>query len=287
VTRTSEAQASPSACTEDQCVFADALFLRRPIAVPANDGVVDDGVDPTYRFGSRGGKKYDPHHGVELLNPTGTPVQAADAGVVVVAGDDRQVLYGPYPYFYGNLVIIQHPAPAGLPSLTGPLYTLYAHLSEISVQAGQTVEAGQEIGRVGMTGAATGSHLHFEVRLGENTYASARNPELWLAPHLDESGQEGGALAGRIIDAKGNLLDVDDIVVEHLPDGPGSRSDWQLTLGTYREKALLDQPPWRESFALGDLPAGWYRLSFPYFGLHQYLVQVFPGKITVVTILAD
>ena len=133
-----------------------------------------------------------------------------------------------------------------------------------------------------MGGAATGSHLHFEVRLGEDTYQASRNPELWLAPLPGEDGQPGGALAGRILDADGGYLAVPNIVVEYLPDRNGPAA-WEAYVGTYEEKKLVGQPPWQENFALGDLPAGWYRISFVQYGMQSRLVQVLPGQLTVVT----
>ena len=255
------------------------LIFARPISATANDQ-----IDTTYRFGSTQGKKRDPHHGVEFLNPSGTPVLAAADGMVVVAGDDKKTLYSPYFNFYGNLIVIRHDLPPdtfqNAPAFRTPVYTLYAHLSEILVKPGDKVNQGQEIGRVGMTGGATGSHLHFEVRLGENTYAASRNPELWLQPTLGETGQPKGALAGRVIDAQGKPIAVKGVVIQHLPDGPKSRSDWEIYLDSYAEKALLGQPPWQESFAAGELPAGWYRINFPYAGMQRLDVQVFPGLVT-------
>lgn len=279
----------PTPCSPDLCVYQGVFFLVRPIQPPGNDT-----IDVTYRFGSTQSGLRDPHHGVEFLNGFGTPVFAAGDGRVVAAGTDLNptsphgvwpiTFYGPYSNFYGNLVVIEHQPPAqllqALPNLPQPIYTLYGHLSEILVQVGQVVTAGQQIGKVGMTGIATGSHLHFEVRLGENTYKASRNPELWLTPHLDANGQPMGAIAGRFLDAYGNSLEMPSIVLQHLPQGPNSPSDFEATLLTYEEKALIGQPPWLESFAVGDLPAGWYRLSFPMGGLRQELVQVFPGRVT-------
>jgi len=184
-----------TACPPEQCTYSGVFTLQRPIASPGNDQ-----IEPTYRFGTTQGGRRDPHHGVEFLNPYGTPVLAAADGIVVVAGDDLQpispegswppVYYGAYPNFYGNLVVIQHEVPLAIqqavPEMPEPLYTLYGHLSEIGVKVGDKVHTGQEIGKVGMGGAATGSHLHFEVRLGVNDYLNSRNPELYLAPHTGE-----------------------------------------------------------------------------------------------------
>ncbi len=86
------------------------------------------------------------HPGVDLTATPGRTIQAAAAGVVVVAGDCGG---------YGNCVVIDHGV---------SLATLYGHQSTVLVQVGAHVDAGQVIGRVGSTGMSTGPHLHFEVR---------------------------------------------------------------------------------------------------------------------------
>jgi Meckel syndrome type 1 protein len=88
------------------------------------------------------------HAGVDIAAPTGTAVRAASCGTVTTAGMTSGG--------YGNLVCIEH---------EGGRTTCYAHLSQILAKRGQTVEAGQVIGRVGSTGRSTGPHLHFEVRV--------------------------------------------------------------------------------------------------------------------------
>jgi murein DD-endopeptidase MepM/ murein hydrolase activator NlpD len=252
----------------------------------------------TYRFGTTQGKKRDPHHGVEFLNRYGTPVLAAADGKVIVAGDDLKptspqgawpiTFYGPYSNFYGNLVVIEHQTPAALTKAFAdfpqPFYTLYGHLSEISVQVGQQVQAGQEIGKVGMAGIATGSHLHFEVRLGENSYKHSHNPEFWLAPRMDSQGQPYGGIAGLIVNRYNTVVAIEDIVLQHLPGGPDQPKDFEVHLQTYQEKVLVGQLPFRDSFGAGDLPAGLYRITFPYFGLQEFIVQVLPGQLTVATL---
>ncbi len=281
----------PTTCPPDQCAYA-SLFLSRPIAASANDR-----VDVTYRFGNTQGERREPHHGVEFLNPYGTPVLAAADGVVVMAGNDQEptseqgvwpiTYFGPVQNFYGNLVVIEHIVPAELlqafPELPQPAYTLYAHLSEVLVTVGQQVQVGQEIGKVGMSGVAQGPHLHFEVRLGENTYEAARNPDLWLAPHAEQEGTLNGALAGSFIDSFGNNLLKNSIVLEHLPDGADQPNDLEIPLLSYEEEELAGLSPWKESFGAGDIPAGLYRISFPHFGLKEILVTVLPGQLTVVT----
>jgi murein DD-endopeptidase MepM/ murein hydrolase activator NlpD len=114
------------------------------------------------------GEPYDPscptrhtHTGIDIANDLGTPIAAADAGVV------SYVNYG-WGGGYGNFVLITH----------GNGYaTLYGHLSAIAVSAGQPVRRGQVIGAEGSTGYSTGPHLHFEIRLN----GAYQNPLSYLA----------------------------------------------------------------------------------------------------------
>jgi murein DD-endopeptidase MepM/ murein hydrolase activator NlpD len=103
------------------------------------------------------------HKGLDFAAKRGTEVDAAGAGVVVKAG---------WGGSYGRLVVIDH---------GHGLTSRYAHLSRISVSAGDIVFAGAEIARVGSTGRATGPHLHFEVRQD----GRAIDPEIALAEVLD------------------------------------------------------------------------------------------------------
>jgi murein DD-endopeptidase MepM/ murein hydrolase activator NlpD len=89
----------------------------------------------------------DFHPGLDIGAPTGTTISAAAGGTVISAG-----WYGGY----GNYILIDH---------GGGIATGYGHCSRIFVAAGQTVQRGQAIGAVGSTGASTGPHLHFEVRV--------------------------------------------------------------------------------------------------------------------------
>lgn len=284
-------------CPPNLCSYPFPYFLQRPIALPGNDI-----VDATYRFGTTQGGRREPHHGVEFLNGYGTPVLAAADGTVFFAGEDRepiseagawpQIFYGPFSYFYGNVVIIEHQVPEAMlqvfPNMPVPLFTVYAHLSEINVETGQQVQVGQEIGKVGMTGVAEGSHLHFEVRLGEALYDNVRNPELWLVPHQDRSGQLNGGLAGSIVDSQGNPIFLENsLVLEHLPLGPDQPGGLEVYLQDYEEAALVGQPPFADSFAAGDIPPGLYRLTFPRNGLQQILVEVYPGQLTWIWIQVD
>ncbi len=265
--------AEPTLCPRESCDTQNTFLLERPIKLPGRNT-----IDGSYRFGSTQGGRRDPHHGVEFLNSLGTSVFAAADGDVIVAGNDQTMQYGPYYNFYGNLVILAH----RFPEQQETLFTLYAHLSEVVVATGDKVQAGEQIGSVGMSGAATGSHLHFEVRLGENDYAAVRNPELWLEPLLDETGSLQGALAGKLIPPVGYYLNVPSIVIEQLTDKDSDVLS-RVYIGTYEEGVLKSQSPWNESFAVGDLTSGWYRVSFVQYGLQQREFQVYPGELTMIS----
>ncbi|MCB9449896.1 MAG: M23 family metallopeptidase [Anaerolineaceae bacterium] len=89
------------------------------------------------------------HPGVDLAAPLGTPVYAANSGVVIFNGWNS--------WGYGTLVVLAH----------GPYLTLYGHLSGTTVSCGQLITVGQQIGMVGSTGNSSGPHLHFEIRYGQ------------------------------------------------------------------------------------------------------------------------
>ena len=81
-------------------------------------------------------------------------------GAEFIAANDGVVTYAGWNGAYGNMVIIDH---------GGGVQTLYAHGSEIIVQLGQTVSAGDEVLKVGSTGYSTGPHAHFEIRINGQT----------------------------------------------------------------------------------------------------------------------
>jgi murein DD-endopeptidase MepM/ murein hydrolase activator NlpD len=261
---------TPLPCSPEVCIFPGHFWLARPILPPGHDE-----IDRTYPYGSTQEGQREIHHGVEMVNSPGTPVTAAAAGTVIVAGDDHHVeFYSNWHHFYGNLVIIEH----DFPELGQPLFTLYAHLSEIQTEVGAVVQTGEQIGLVGSSGSADGSHLHFEVRLGANEYDSTRNPELWLLPNPDETGQPRGVLIGRLIDKYGDPIYIPGIVVEQL--GSDERILETFYVETYADKSVNGDDQWMENFAIGDLPAGMYRVSFVERGMRIYMVEVLPGLVT-------
>jgi hypothetical protein len=241
----------------DYCITDGHFILQRPIHPPAYAL-----VDPTYRYASTANGTRDPHHGVEIGSDAGTPVYAAADGTVIFAGPDKEAIYGPWPNFYGNVVVIHH---------MDDLFTLYAHLSKIDVRAGKTVQIGAKIGEVGQTGAATGSHLHFEVRRGEvENYFSTVNPELWLVP----SQSEYGAVSLAILN-ENRLFQRTKLTLEHQSESNSILEEYYLD--TYDPQ----MPAYEENAALGDLPAGRYRITLIQNGyLYERWVEVQSGKLT-------
>jgi murein DD-endopeptidase MepM/ murein hydrolase activator NlpD len=98
------------------------------------------------------------HTGIDFGAAAGSPIVAAQAGTVTLAG---------WKTGYGNCVIIDH---------GHGISTLYAHQSRLAVRVGQQVEQGQQVGNVGATGHVTAAHLHYEVLVG----GVPRNPMPWL-----------------------------------------------------------------------------------------------------------
>lgn len=115
----------------------------------------------TSPFGARrilNGKPRNPHSGVDLAAPAGTPIRAPAGGEILDTGDY---------YFNGKTVFIDHGR---------GLVTLYCHLSAIDVHRGEIVKTGQVIGKVGRTGRVTGPNLHWGMSLD----GTLVNPLLFL-----------------------------------------------------------------------------------------------------------
>lgn len=132
----------------EKSVAHDGRTTLRPAENNPWGRIVGDEAVVSSRFGMRS----DPltgerrmHRGVDIAAPRGTPIHAFERGRVTFSGSHGA---------HGNAVIVRH---------ANGVETLYAHLSENSVRAGDAVSSGTQLGRVGSTGRSTGPHLHFEV----------------------------------------------------------------------------------------------------------------------------
>lgn len=244
----------------------DHFFFTRPIAADQTNWPIAD-----YRYGGVFFGRDIVHTGVDIPSPNGTPIMATGPGTIVWAG------WGLFTETPGN-----QNDPYGLAVAIRQdfgyndqqLYTIYAHMSLINVIEGQYVETGDVIGFVGSTGASTGAHVHFEVRMPNNSFFYTYNPELWIAPP-----QGWGVLAARLMDLKGELLEQVEVTVS--PEQGGRN----FTVRTYGKKGAVNADPYyNENMVLGDLPAGIYKISFKYEDKKvQTWVEIFPGQVSYFT----
>ena len=112
-----------------------------------------------------------PHNGLDIGAPVGTPIFAAEDGVVTRVDNNDRSAWSKYQY--GKYILVKH---------NNNLTSLYAHLSKYAVQTGQQVKRGELIGYVGATGYATGAHLHFGVYWSASVQLKSIPPAAGLVP---------------------------------------------------------------------------------------------------------
>ena len=241
----------------------DHFFFASPIAANEINTPVAD-----YRYGGMFFQDIV-HTGVDIPAPKGTPVLATGPGTVIWAG------YGVYrggsdptdPY--GQAVTIKH----DFGYQNQMLYTIYGHLDRIDVAEGQHVETGDPLGLVGETGVVTGPHLHFEVRLGENSFFTTRNPELWLVPPIG-----WGVIAGRVMDTVDQLINDQMIIITD----PKSEQNWFAW--SYGKTSANSDQYYQENLVVGNMPAGTYLLRIAFWGMNfSATIEVHPGMVNYFT----
>jgi murein DD-endopeptidase MepM/ murein hydrolase activator NlpD len=142
---------APSTKKESANLATETKDVEKEVKQDATSGL------PSFRWPVRGrviaaygaktsGKQND---GINVAVPEGTPVKAAEDGVVTYSGNE---LKG-----YGNLVLVKH---------SNGYVTAYAHASELMVKRGETIKRGQIIAKAGQTGEVPSPQLHFEIRQG-------------------------------------------------------------------------------------------------------------------------
>ena len=167
ITVTNKRQVNPNA--EDLKRIASESARTEAALTHYTDGITPDfdllwpvHGKPSPTFGFRrifNGQPRNPHSGMDIPMPTGTPIQSPADGIVTEVGDF---------FFNGNTIFIDHGR---------GLATMYCHLSRIDVKIGQPVKRGEVIGLVGATGRVTGPHLHFGVSLNR----AMVDPSLFLS----------------------------------------------------------------------------------------------------------
>ncbi|MEV8374396.1 M23 family metallopeptidase [Kribbella sp. NPDC056861] len=120
------------------------------------------GYHLTAGFGQAGGRWASNHTGLDFAAPIGTPIRSVMAGEVIQAD---------YEGAYGRQVKVRH---------ADGTVTSYSHMSAFTVSVGDSVQAGDQVGAIGVTGNTTGPHVHFEVLLGGEQQI---NPKPWLSEH--------------------------------------------------------------------------------------------------------
>ncbi len=222
----------------------------------------------TYPYGGRWPGGTWVHRGVDINAKTGDPVVSVAPGVVIEAGNNLVDIDGRKSDAYGIHVFQRLDQ-----TFDGwPIYILYAHFSQVLVEQGQHVEAGELIGLAGATGFTTGPHVHLEVRIGENDPTHTRNPELWLEPR-----EGSGTLAGKLVEPSGKYIHERTI---SLYQGEARIRQTR----TYASSVVNSDEGWGENFVFWEVPPGRYTVRAD-LGNETHLgsAEVIAGRTVLVT----
>lgn len=258
--------------TPDLAAASSHFWLSKPL--PGSGRLL---INQTYPYGYDGGGRYLLHNGVDVAEELGTPVLAVADGTVVVAQSDANEMYGWRCDWYGHLVVLQLEE-----TWRGqPIYALYGHILNSNVTVGERVERGQPIAEIGIGGAAIVPHLHFELRIGENSFDATRNPMLWFDP-----GPTRGVIAGRLLDPEGRPWQGVTLTLISHDEEPKFINTWSY-LADERGPVNPDEAL-AENFVFADVRPGTYDLYVKLQGVeYRTAVSVQAGKLTVVEIITE
>lgn len=237
----------------------DHFLFSRPVLADMKVWALED-----YRYGGVFFRNVV-HTGIDIPLKVGSPVFAAGSGRVAWSGFGLLSGETNRNDPYGLAVVIRHDF--GYQGQT--LYTVYGHLSETNLVIGQPIESGEVVGLSGATGKVTGPHLHFEVRIGDNSFSRSRNPELWIVPP-----QGWGILAGQLKTFDDEWLKRLKVLIRSLETGE------RYWVATYGEGPVNSDPYYGENMVIGDLPAGWYRILIPGETSQHLDIEIFPGRVS-------
>jgi len=237
----------------------DHFLFSRPVLADMKVWALED-----YRYGGVFFRNVV-HTGIDIPLKVGSPVYAAASGRVAWSGFGLMSGETNPDDPYGLAVVIRHDF--GYQGQT--LYTVYGHLSETNLVIGQPVKSGEVIGLSGATGKVTGPHLHFEVRIGDNSFSRSRNPELWIVPP-----QGWGILVGQLKTLDDEWLRRLKVLIRSLDSGE------RYWVATYGEGPVNSDPYYGENLVIGDLPAGWYRILIPGETSQHLDIEILPGRVS-------
>jgi len=237
----------------------DHFLFSRPVLADMKVWALED-----YRYGGVFFRNVV-HTGIDIPLKVGSPVFAAGSGRVAWSGFGLMSGETNPDDPYGLAVVIRHDF--GYQGQT--LYTVYGHLSETNLVIGQPIKGGEVIGLSGATGKVTGPHLHFEVRIGDNSFSRSRNPELWIVPP-----QGWGILVGQLKTLEDEWLMRLKVLIRSLDSGE------RYWVATYGEGPVNSDPYYGENLVIGDLPAGWYRILIPGETSQHLDIEILPGRVS-------
>lgn len=254
-------------------VDAERLWLAKPL--PGGGRYLSN---QTFPYGTDGNGRYLLHNGLDTAGDLGTPVLAPADGTVLVAQSDAERSFGWRCDWYGNAVMIELDA-----TWQGqPVYAFFGHVLNIEVAPGERVVTGQPVAEVGVGGAATVPHLHFEVRVGGMAASDTRNPVLWVSP-----GATRGVIAGRLVDEAGRSWQGVGITLVPQTDDPEFVNTWSYQADPLGIVSPNPDELLAENFVFGDVLPGDY-IVYAKIGEQEYRapVTVQAGQISTVEIVA-